>query len=95
MAGENGQDFGLLNLCLEYCQQFNNKSSFNFLIKFGALDLTVKHSEIKETSAGKTVKKKYTSPSTKRRNAARLFAFKAKRAEMGGRGPTRSGDPPP
>ena len=80
-----------------------NKSDFSCDISIGDdFIFRVKHSEDKRNTSDKDEmrkkkkpRNKYISPSTKRRNAARLLAYKAKRAEMGGKGPTRSGDPLP
>ena len=83
MASESGNDINLLNLCLDFCQNFKDKSSFNFTVNIGAFNLTVNHGR-NHTSDVKTARKKeYVSPSTQRRNNLRLLAFKARKAARG------------
>ena len=64
-------------------------------VKIGDFHFRVKHFEDDKTASVKNHKKKYVSPSTQRRNVLRLEAFKAKKAAIEGKSPTRSGAAPP
>ena len=67
--------------CLEICQQFGHLKNFNFNISIGnSFNFTMNHGYSRNTSDNTTKKRKYVSPSTRRRNASRLAAYKAKRA---------------
>ena len=84
MAGDSKEENAFyFNKCLEMCQLFKKKRSFNFSVTFGdEFKFTMNHSNDPSEDAKKETKrkKKYVSPSTKRRNTRRLEAFKAKKA---------------
>ena len=67
-----------LQKCLEICQLFGEKS-FNLSVSIGDFNFTMNHS-LKKNSSEKQKKKKYVSPSTRRRNASRLSEYKARKA---------------
>ena len=71
------KNFIYLNKCMEIFQLFNSEKK-NFFFKLNienSFNITVKHSEkgdtLDEIVTKKKPKKKYISPSTKRRNAVR------------------------
>ena len=67
--------------CLEICQQFGHLRNFNFNVSIGeSFNFTMNHGYSINASDNKTKKRKYVSPSTRRRNASRLADFKAKKA---------------
>ena len=75
----------LLKTCLDFCQLFVGKQNFFFNVSIGDFNCRVNHSNFKENISEKNFsKKKYVSPSTRRRNNLRLLAFKARRAAKGG-----------
>ena len=84
MAGDSKEENAFyFNKCLEMCQLFKKKRNFNFSVTFGdEFKFTMNHSNDPSEDAKKETKrkKKYVSPSTKRRNTRRLEAFKAKKA---------------
>ena len=84
-----GSDF-YFKKCMEFACSFG-KEELYFKVKIGSDFLFTVNHRGKDNQPNKP---KYVSPSTRRRNAARLLAFKAKRAEKGVKGPTRSGAPP-
>ena len=83
----------LFNQCLAYSSNFDEDAPFSFYVKIDGFEFSVKHRRL--THNLKKTKVKYVSPSTRRRNNFRLLAFKAKKAAKRGKGPTRSGPPPP
>ena len=88
----------LLKTCLDFSQLFVDKKNFCLNVKIGRnFKLRVNHSNIKNNSSDvdKTSKKKYVSPSTRRRNNLRLLAFKARRAAKGGCSPQQPVAPLP
>ena len=88
-----GSDF-YFKKCMEFACSFG-KEELYFKVKIGSDFLFTVNHRGKDNQPNKPNKVKYVSPSTRRRNAARRLAFKAKRAEKGVKGPTRSGPPPP
>ena len=66
-----------LQKCLEICQLFGEKN-FDLSVTIGEFNFTMKHSLGKNPSEKQ--KKKYVSPSTRRRNASRLANYKARKA---------------
>ena len=69
----------LLQKCYEICQLFGRKN-LDLSVTIGDFNFTVKHGMKGNTSEKIEKKRKYASPSTRRRNAARLAAYKAKKA---------------
>ena len=67
----------LLQKCLETCQLFGEKC-FKISVSMEGFNFTMNHGLVEKS---KKTKKKYVSPSTRRRNNMRLQAFKAKKAE--------------
>ena len=68
----------LLQKCLDICQLFEKKD-FDLSVSIGEFKFTMKHSS-KNLSEKQKNKKKYVSPSTRRRNASRLANYKARKA---------------
>ena len=67
----------LLQKCLEICQLFG-EGNLDLSVSIGEFKFTVKHGS--KNPSEKQKKKKYVSPSTRRRNASRLADFKTKKA---------------
>ena len=63
----------LLQKCFEICQLFGGKN-FDLSVTIGDFNFTVKHSMKRNPSEKQEKKRKYVSPSTRRRNASRLAA---------------------
>ena len=81
----------LLQKCLEICQLFGEKC-FNISVSMKGFNFTVNHGLVEKSNK---TKKKYMSPSTRRRNNMRLQAFKAKKATKEGNNPTTGAPPHP
>ena len=95
MAGQDSENVcderRYLELCLEFAGRFGN-NFLNFSVKIGPnFNFTVNHGRVMEPKT----KRKYVSPSTRRRNNLRLLAFKARRAAKGGCSLNQSVAPPP
>ena len=100
MAEEEDVSKLYLTHCKEICQLFVDKGVkdyFNMEVNIGKnFSFKVKHfSTEKSTSDVQPTKKKYVSPSTRRRNNLRLLAFKARRTAKGGCSSKQPVDPPP
>ena len=67
----------LLQKCVELCQLFGEKC-YSISVTMKDFNFTVNHGSVKEANK----KKKYVSPSTRRRNKMRLQAFKAKKDDQ-------------
>ena len=67
----------LLQKCLEICQLFG-EGNLDLSVSIGEFKFTVKHGS--KNPSEKQKKKKYVSPSTRRRNASRLANYKARKA---------------
>ena len=95
-GNSDSQNVDLLKISLDFCRQFKEKSTFFFKISIDNFELTMKHGlDKKNFSEKSTKKKKYVSPSTRRRNNLRLLAFKARRTAKGGCSPKQPVDPSP
>ena len=100
MAGEEDVNSVYLTKCMDFCQLFGDgQKKFFFNVAIGDnFALRVTHSGVLVNTSDKNTKKnkkKYVSPSTRRRNNLRLLAFKARRAANGGCSSTQPGAPPP
>ena len=103
-ANASNENCLYLQKCMEICQLFvseddkNNKKDFFFNLDIkNVFRLTVNHSNQKNKHDDKAAKakntRKYVSPSNRRRNATRLAAFKAKKANaMNNSGKTPSSE---
>ena len=84
--------------CMELARQLGDRNaSFVISVKLDEDTFFVKSKKggpLNQCDGVKT-KKKYVSPSTRRRNNLRLLAFKARRAANGGCSSTQPGAPPP
>ena len=84
-ARKNEDNSYYFNKCLELCQLFGGKDVFfNISVSIGTFNFTMNHGAVKEKPLNvynkMKNKKKYVSPSTRRRNASRLANYKARKA---------------
>ena len=89
----------LLKSCMDFCLLFKDANNFNLRVNISDFSFAMNHGYSGRKTGDivpKTKKKKYKSPSTKRRNDLRLEAFKAKkRTAKGGCSPHQPVAPPP
>ena len=71
----------LAQKCLEFSNQFKYSSHFNFSVNFDTFSFTVTHSKSRKSDEETQGRKKYVSPSNRRRNQQRLKAFLEKKAQ--------------
>ena len=76
------EDYSELALkCMEFTNQFKHSSHFSFSVNFDTFSFTVTHSKSRKGTEETQGKKKYVSPSNRRRDQRRLKAFLEKKAQ--------------
>ena len=73
----------LAQKCLDFSNQFKYSLNFRFSVNFDTFSFTVTHSKSRKGNEETQGKKKYISPSNRRRNQRRLKAFLEKRHNTG------------
>ena len=76
------EDYSELALkCMDFTNQFKHSSHFSFSVNFDTFSFTVTHSKSRKGTEETQGKKKYVSPSNRRRDQRRLKAFLEKKAQ--------------
>ena len=82
----------LAQKCMDFTNQFKHSSHFNFSVNFDTFSFTVTHSKSRKGTEETQRKKKYVSPSNRRRDQRRLKAFLEKKAQHCGTTPSSEED---
>ena len=82
----------LAQKCMDFTNQFKYSSHFSFSVNFDTFSFTVTHRKSRKGDGETQGKKKYVSPSNRRRDQRRLKAFLEKKAQHCGITPSSEED---